>query len=165
MFRKNQYSIDNSEQNVQGKKVAYISRFRESGDLSYQDPKGFTYYGVFIENFESFRKLLTLVEPGGDYSIGKEIALKVYNPYTEDIPLSKIRFGLIYLNTYKQVQETIPIEVTPRKAEEKVLKAQDTTYFSFKRPMPKKSDPAYLKISISENGLYWGLNGHNVKIR
>ena len=165
MFRKNQYSIDASEQNFQGKKVAYISRYRESGDFSYQNAKGTTYYGVFIEDFESFRKLQAIVEPGGDYSIDKKIELKVYNPYPQEIPLTKIRFGLTYLNAYKQVQETVPIEVRSQIAEEKVLKARDTTYFSFSRPVPKKSDPAYLKITLSENGLYWGLNGNNVKIK
>ena len=165
MFRKNQYSIDGSEENVQGKKVAYISRFRDSGDFSYQNAKGTTYYGVFIENFESYRKLQAIVEPGGDYSFDKEIVLKIYNPYANEIPLSKIRFGLSYLNKYKQVQETIPIEVRNRNVQDKALKAQDTTSLSFKRPMPKKADPTYLKVTLSENGLYWGLNGNNVKIK
>jgi hypothetical protein len=165
MFRKNQYSIDGSEQRFQGKKVAYISRFRESGDFSYQNAKGTTYYGIFIDNFESFRKLEAIVDPGGNYSIGNEITLKVYNPYSEDISLEKIRFGIVYLNAYKQVQETIPITVQKQRTELQVLKARDTTFFSFRRPNPKKSDPAYLKVTLSENGLYWGLNGNNVKIR
>ena len=165
MFRKNQYSIDASEQRFQGKKVAYISRFRESGDFSFENAKGTTYYGVFIDEFESYRKLKAIVEPAGDYSIGNDIELKIFNPYPEDIPLAKIRFGISYLNAYKQVQETIPIEVNSRTTEDGVLKAQDTTYFYFKRPVPKQSDPTFLKITLSENGLYWGLNGNNVKIK
>jgi hypothetical protein len=31
-------------------------------------------------------------------------------------------------------------------------------------PKPNISDAYYFKISISENGLYWGLNGENVKL-
>lgn len=165
MFRKNQYSIDNSEQNFQGKEVAYISRFVNSGDFSFEDARGTVFYGRFIENFESFRGLEAIVNPGDDYSIGNEIELKVFNPYPEDIPLAKIRFGITYLNSYKQVQETIPMEVEAYKEGVQALKAQDTTYFSFKRPMPKKSDPSYLKLTLSENGLHWGLNGNNVKIK
>ena len=118
-----------------------------------------------MDNFESYRKLQAIVEPGGDYSMDKEIVLKVYNPYENEIPLAKIRFGLSYLNSYKQVQETLPIEVRKREEQDQVLKARDTTYFSFNRPIPKKGDPAYLKITLSENGLYWGLNGNNVKIK
>ena len=165
MFRKNQYSIDSSEQQFQGKKVAYISRYHKSGDFSYKNAKGTTYLGVFIDNFESYRKLQAIIEPGGDYRIGKEIELKLYNPYPEDIPISKIRFGITYLNEYKQVQETIPIEVHAQKARQQVLKARDTTFFSFNRPIPEQSDPAFFKITLSENGLHWGLNGNNVKIK
>ena len=165
MFRKNQYSIDDSEQSFQGKKVAYISRYRKSGDFSYQNAKGTTYYGVFIENFESFRRLQCIVEPGGDFAIGKEIPLKVFNPYDKNIPLDKIRFGITYLNGYKQVRETFPINVRTRQKDAPVLKARDTTYFIFKRPAPKNTDVQYFKITLSENGLYWGLNGNNVKIR
>ncbi|MBT8320195.1 MAG: glycosyltransferase family 39 protein, partial [Eudoraea sp.] len=135
MFRKNQYSIDDSEKTFQGKKVVYISRFRDSGDFSYQTPKGNTYFGIFIENFESYRRLQSIVDPVGDHAIGKEIPLKVFNPYTENIPLEKIRFGISYLNTYKQVQETLPLKVRTQLEGEQVLKARDTTYFIFKRPI------------------------------
>ncbi|MBT8322994.1 MAG: glycosyltransferase family 39 protein [Eudoraea sp.] len=164
MFRKNQYSIDNSEAAFQGKKIAYISRYRSSGDFSYQNAKGTTYYGTFMENFESFRKLVCLVEEGRDYSMGKEIELKVFNPYPKDIPLEKLRFGVTYLNSYKQVQETLPVSVNPRSENQSALRARDTTYFSFKRPESSKGLPEYFKVSLSENGLYWGLNGNNVKI-
>ena len=164
MFRKNQYSIDDSEQSFQGKKVAYISRYRKSGDFSYQNAKGTTYYGVFIENFESYRRLESIVDPGGDFTLDHEIPLKVFNPYDEDIPLHKIRFGITYLNSYKQVGQTSPINVKKLQKDEQVLKARDTTYFVFKRPAPKSPDVRYFKITLSENGLYWGLNGNNVKI-
>jgi hypothetical protein len=31
-------------------------------------------------------------------------------------------------------------------------------------PEPKINDAYFFKISISENGLYWGINGENVKL-
>ncbi|MCX2718221.1 ArnT family glycosyltransferase [Lentiprolixibacter aurantiacus] len=165
MFRKNQYSIDNSEEKFRGKKVAYISRYVNSGDFSFEDAKGTLFYGRFIEDFESFRRLEAMVDPEGDYAIGSETGLMIYNPYPEDIPLTKIRFGITYLNSYKQVKETIPMEVRADKVGANVLKARDTTLFYFQRPVPKTSDPSYFKITLSENGLHWGLNGNNVKIR
>lgn len=164
MYRKNQYSIDDSEQYFQGKKVAYIGRYLKSGDFSYKNAEGYTHYGIFIDNFQSYRKLQAIVEPAGNYEIGNEIGLKIYNPYSRDVPLENIRFGISYLNAYKQVQETLPIEVRDQ-PDEQILKARDTTYFTFTRPVPKNSDPTFLKITLSENGLYWGLNGNNVKIK
>lgn len=165
MFRKNQYSIDNSEKAFQGKRVAYVSRYQESRDFSYQNAKGTTYYGVFMDNFESYRRLQSLVDEEGDFAPGKEIPLKVYNPYDVEIPLEKIRFGITYLNAYKQVQETLPLQVRKIKVEEQALKAQDTTLFVFKRPEPQKGESVYFKITLSENDLYWGLNGNHVKFR
>ena len=165
MFRKNQYSIDNSEMTFQGKRVAYVSRYRKSGDFSYQNAKGTTYYGVFMDNFESYRRVQSLVDEEGNFAPDKEIPLKVYNPYDVEIPLEKIRFGITYLNAYKQVQETLPLQVRTMKTHEQVLKARDTTFFVFKRPTPQKGESVYFKITLSENDLYWGLNGNHVKFR
>jgi len=44
------------------------------------------------------------------------------------------------------------------------LKARDTTAFRFRLPVPKVEDPGYFKVGISENGLYLGLNGDNIKL-
>ncbi len=164
MFRKNQYSIDNSEAAFQGKKIAYISRYRTTGDFSYQNAKGTTYYGTFMEDFESYRNLQCLVAEPGDFAIGKDIALKVYNPYPKALLLKNLRFGITYLNAYKQVQETLPVTVIPDNKDQPYLVAKDTTYFTFKRPEPSEGGHTYFKVSLSENGLYWGLNGNNVKI-
>ena len=165
MFRKNQYSIDGSEAAFQGKRIAYISRYRDSGDFSYQNAKGTTYYGNFINSFESYRRLQSLVDPSEALAFGSDIPLKVYNPYPNTIPLEKIRFAVTYLNAYKQVQETLPIEVEATEKSTSALVARDTTYFTFQRPEPQKGDPVYFKVSLSENGLYWGLNGNHVKIK
>ncbi len=164
MFRKNQYSIDNSEAAFQGKKIVYISRYRTTGDFSYQNAKGTTYYGTFMEDFESYRNLQCLVAEPGDFAIGKDIALKVYNPYPKAVLLKNLRFGITYLNAYKQVQETLPVTVIPDNKDQPYLVAKDTTYFTFKRPEPSEGGHTYFKVSLSENGLYWGLNGNNVKI-
>lgn len=164
MFRKNQYSIDQSEEAVQGKKVLFVSKFPKTGDFSYHNAKGTKYMASYMDNFESYRKLQCLVEERGSYPVGEELEFTVLNPYLKDIPLEKLRFGIVYLNSYKQVLETALLETEPKEPNLKMLKARSGTTFLFKRPAPPVESPAYFKISISENGFYWGLNGNNVKL-
>ncbi len=164
MFRKNQYSIDQSEEAIQGKKVVFVSKFRKKGDFSYQNAKGTKYIANYMDNFESYRKLQCLVEERSSYPEGEELEFIVFNPYLTDIPLEKLRFGIVYLNSHKQVLETALLETVPQETNLKVLKAQSGTTFLFRRPTPPVDNPAYFKISISENHFYWGLNGNNVKL-
>jgi len=164
-YRQNQYTIDNSEAMVQNKKVVYISRYLESGEITYHDSKGILHYGKYIDDFESFRKLETFVTtPHVELETTPKIEAVVYNPYPKAIALEKLKFGLVYLNPYKQLNEVLPI--APQwESDISFLKTQDTTKFSIQLPHPKKAHPSYFKISISENNLPFGLNGTNNKIR
>ncbi len=165
-YRKNQYSIDSTEFKVQHKKIMYVSKYLKKGDVNFLNNKGTVYYGNYIENFESYRKLKTFVNNGKIINLNEKNALqlKIYNPYTEDIAIEKLKFNGIFLNHYKQTKESIPISVNPLTIETKVLKAKDTTFFMFKLPTPKTKNLGYFKVSISENGLLTGLNGENVKL-
>ena len=165
-YRKNQYSIDSTEFKVQHKKIMYVSKYLKKGDVNFLNNKGTVYYGNYIENFESYRKLKTFVNNGKIINLNEKNALqlKIYNPYTEDIAIEKLKFNGIFLNHYKQTKESIPISVNPITIETKVLKAKDTTFFMFKLPTPKTKNLGYFKVSISENGLLTGLNGENVKL-
>jgi len=163
-YRQNQYTIDRSEQKVQGKRVVYISKYIKDGEVSYSDPKGVIYYGKYMENFESFRKLrceitdITTNKPGGN------LIMEVTNPYNKVIDIEKLGFAVAYLNSFKQVIEIIPIvtkSITPTNS----IAAKNSTNFSFKLPPSKNETPVYFKICISENDLYWGLNGDNIKLR
>jgi len=165
-YRKNQYSIDSSESKVQHKKVLYVSGYMNNQDLTFTRSDGAVYKGKYIDDFESFRKLKCIVE---DVYINldpkREYTFKVYNPYKTDIDLKKIKFGLAYLNHYKEVEEILPLDpklIDPNKL---YLKSKDSTAFTFHLPVPKTEDPGYFKIGISENGLYLGLNGDNIKLK
>jgi hypothetical protein len=164
-YRRNQYSIDSSEFEVQGKKIVYTSKYIKKGDISFTNAEGFTYFGEFRDNFESFRKLRCYVEDEEPVSLDGIHEMEVYNPYDVDIDLGKIKFGVAYLNKYKQVKEITDLKAGPLHTGVNALRALDSTGFGFELPTPSGEQPAYFRICISENGLYCGLNGENVKLR
>ena len=160
-YRKNQYSIDSSEERVRGKKVLYVSRFRKSGDVSYMNLDSTVLHGIFMDDFQSYRKLQCLVERPKNGTIN---TLKIYNPYEFSIPLEQLKYSVAYSNKHKQVEELVPLKVKAKFSNVNVLKAKDTAFFDFQLPLPKMENPVYFRIGISENGLLPGLNGTPIKI-
>lgn len=163
-YRRNQYSIDGSESVVQGKRIIYISKFKKEGDIEYQSAKGDTIFGVFMDNFQSFRNLKTHLNEIEVMSGSKELSFDLENPYDIDIRLSQLDFAVISLNKYKNVIDIIKIDVLPFVDEKAKAKAHAKTRFKFTLPKDIKADTHYIKISVSENKLYWGINGENVKL-
>ncbi len=162
MYRKNQYSIDGSEEKVRGKKVLYVSQYRKTGDITYMHLDSTIFHGIYIDNFQSYRNLKCIVdkhEPGIGYN------LKVYNPYPFDIPLDQLKYTISYSNAYKQVQQMLPLKVSPEGLQGPLFKTKDTLYYSFELPLTKMENPVYFRIGISENGLLPGLNGQPTKIQ
>ena len=165
MYRRNQYSIDDSEAKVQHKKILYVSEYANKGDFKFKLPKQSYGFGSYITDFESFRKLRTVLdEKEIALNSQEDIALKVYNPYSEDIALDKLKFSVVYHNQYKRPEEIVPLTVNAKNPELTVLKSKDTTYYSFKLPSFTMKNPGYFKVSISENGLQPGINGDNIKL-
>lgn len=164
-YRRNQYSIDSSEAKLQGKKVAYITLYANKGDFTYTTNKDKTFYGWYIPNFESYRKLLCTIAPTEvDLSQANQL-VKVYNPYKDSIPLHKLSFNVGYLNRYKKLKEKLPLPYTLEGEQKRVLKPKDTTYIRVNFPKPTRDDIEYLKFSISENGLLMGINSTSIKIK
>ncbi|WP_420320562.1 ArnT family glycosyltransferase [Flagellimonas sp.] len=161
MYRKNQYSIDNSEERMRGKRILYVTKYRKSGDISYAYPDSTVFYGIFMDDFQSYRKLQCLVELSNDSTAH---ILKVYNPYAFDIPLDRLDYKVAYSNKYKQVKQLLPIKVKPLKEDQFILKPKDTAYYGIKLPEPTMENPGYFRIGISENGLLPGLNGKPIKL-
>ncbi len=164
-YRQNQYSIDSSEFKVQHRRVAYVTPFANSGDFSYVPARSNTYYGWYIDDFESFRKLRCFVDSKPINLNGTGQTLKIHNPYSEDIPIKKLKFSIAYLDGYKDIIEILPIPIKPIAPEITFLKANDTTVFSIEYPKPQKQQPEFLKFSISENGLLWGINSPSIKVK
>jgi hypothetical protein len=161
-YRKNQFSIDQSEAVVQGKKVFYITKGRKKGDRFYLDYDGSKRYGYFMENFESFRKLQAGISRDIPLKPERTYQMWVYNPYPMDIPLSKLRFGIAYLDAYKRLGEIRPIKM--QNPLEGVLASKDTLRFEFTMPPPTRTSPVYARAVISENQLLWGINGSAQRI-
>lgn len=164
MYRRNQYSIDDSEKKVQHQKVLYVSR-RKLKDADFEFPKGDgkMYYGQYIDNFESFRKLRTLVEEPVELNFNQKKTFKLYNPYDQSIPLQKLKFNIAYMTPSKNVKDRMPIDALPIDKAIEALPAKDTVTFEFQFPEPEMPDATYFRIGISENDLLYGINGVNTK--
>ena len=163
-YRQNQYSLDDAELKFQHRNIFYISRYLDKGGLNYRDAKGVLHYGKYISNFQSYRKLKTFVDTDKvALNESKELILKIYNPYVNPIELDKLKFGVAYMNAYKQFKELVPITPVPEKSTS-ILRTKDTTRFKFRLPKPELASPGYFKVSISENELPFGLNGENIKL-
>jgi len=163
-YRRNQYSIDDSELRLQHRKVFYFSRRPEKADITFTKSNGGTFYGEFIDDFESFRKLETIVDGPIRLDTLKELTLKIHNPYDRPVELDKLRFNVAYLTDFKKVKNAILIHPRPIDGQLLALPPNDTTYFKFKLPAPKMKNPSYFRVGISDNGLPFGLNGKNTEI-
>ena len=164
-YRQNQYSIDDSEKDVQHKKVLYVSKYLNNREFTFPKISGSILYAYFIDDFESYRKLRCLVDKEIYTLNEQEHVLKIYNPYNKEISLDKLNFAIAFLNDAKQFKELVPIKISPKNDKLLELKSNDTTLFTFKLPKPKGMEsPGYFKIVISENGLRHGLNSTTFKL-
>jgi len=164
-YRKNQYSIEDTEELVRSKEVLYVSRFIKDGTFHYTKTDGGLYQAKHIKDFNSYRKLECIVDvPDGFVSKKQEISIKVYNPYDFSIKLNKLKFAAAYLDSYKKPQQIIPISVSPTDLKSDILVPKDTMNFTAILPSSKKENLGYVRIVISENNLYFGLNGKPIPL-
>ena len=148
-YRQNQYSIDNSEEAVQRRKVLYVSKYLQEREFTFPKISGSVYFAHFMEDFESFRKLRCYVSKEKFIFNDEEHPVKVYNPYSKNIALNKLKFAIAFLNESKQFEELVSVELSPKNDKLSLLRSNDTTLFTFKLPKPKKTkSPAHFKIVI-----------------
>ena len=164
-YRENQYSIDASEELVRNQKVLYVSKYMNKGDIHFTMPDSTLLYGIYIDPFESFRKLRTRIDDDAIVPEATAIPFTVYNPYSFSIPLEKLSFGLVSLNAYKQVITVVPVNARPVHNGSEYLLPKENIQFMCTLPETGLPNAAYVKIAISENGLRWGLNGEKAKIK
>ena len=163
-YRQNQYAIDQSEEKIQNRDVLFVSKFLKKGDLYYTDSNDRKMYGNFIWDFSSFRKLQCIMPPIKGSENPKKWSFKLYNPYNKDVPIKELSFAIGFLNKYKQLLKRAPINVIQNADRANILKAGDSIEFEFDLELPEDIKPAFIKISISDYGLPYGLNGNNVKL-
>ncbi len=158
-YRRNQYSIDDSESKIQHQKILYFSESQKNADVTFTKSNGGIFYAKYIDDFESFRKLRTSVAEPVYLDTEKEQILSVYNPYDYPVDLKKLRFNVAYLTEFKKLEEARLIHPKPVDTTMLYLPANDTVRFTFKLPKYKMADPVYFRVGISENGLPTGING------
>ncbi|TLP82838.1 glycosyltransferase family 39 protein [Maribacter sp. ACAM166] len=165
MYRKNQYSIDDSEEKVRGKDIAYISKYINDNSFSYERADGGLYKGKYISSFESFRKVECILDDQEvSLNSDKNLDLKIFNPYKKPIDLNKLKFAVTYMDGYKIPQQTIGIVLEAFEPNTLTLQSQDTTNFIFRLPKTKKENIGYFRLVISENNLLYGLNGKPIPV-
>ena len=166
-YRRNQYSIDSSEANIQHKKIAYVTYYANSGDFSYKPigKNSRVFWGKYIDDFTSYRKLHCFIETEEVSLNKKNQILKIYNPYNQDIALSHIKLNVAYLNDYKQLKETKPLAYEPKLNGTTFLKAKDTTQFIINFPKPKEDNLSFIRFSIAEHNLLTGINSESIPIK
>ncbi|MEM8763258.1 MAG: glycosyltransferase family 39 protein [Bacteroidota bacterium] len=162
MYRKNQYSIDDTENEVRGNRILYVTKYANSGDISYYSTDSTLYYGRFIKDFQSYRNLQCIVGPTPKKDVYE---MQVYNPYDFDVPLEKLKFTVAFSNRHKQVKDLKKIEdIRLVQRDLQNIAAKDTIGYTFTLPKSKMEEPSYFRVGISEDNLPPGLNSIPVKI-
>lgn len=173
--RENQFSIDNSEAAVQGRKVLLVftldSLEHDYSTLYRKQKKSDKYlHARVVENFESFRKARISLAPseGIDRKVKKNyFTVRVYNPYQREIHIKKSDFKGIFLNERSRVLEEFelvftadfPDMVSVKPGQKLLLNGKVT----FKEIPP--DDAAFITITFGENGLLPGFQGMLIPIR
>jgi len=163
-YRENQYSIDESEEVVRGQKILYVSKNMKEGDISFTTTDSTLFLGVYIDPFESYRKLRTQLPMRPDLIESGSPSFLVNNPYSFAIPINKLNFALVLMDAYKKVLEVVPVKAFPKGKILDDLAPLAEQEFEFVLPDISLEKATYLKIVISENGLRWGLNGERIKL-
>ncbi|MGB5237649.1 MAG: glycosyltransferase family 39 protein [Flavobacteriaceae bacterium] len=163
-YRHNQYSIDNSEAKIQNKDVLFISKDLDRSDIEVETAPGFYLSAVFLPDFQSFNKLQCLANEKEDNDKLTERSFYLYNPYSSDIELSKLKFGVAYLNQYRKVKDTLPLRVKKLEESTNLLRSGDSLYMTFELPPTDSLIPTYFKVAVSSKKLPLGLNGNKVKL-
>ncbi len=164
-YRHNQFSIDNSEAKIQNKDVLYVSKYFDKSAINVETSPGFYMHVVYMSDFQSFRKLRCLNNDQQVNSRSLERSFYLYNPYPSDVELSKLKFGLAYLNKYQEVKDTILLKVRADRDGSNILKSGDSLPMSFELPHTDSLVPTYYKLAVSSKRLPFGLNSYNVKIQ
>ena len=155
-YRETQHDLLDLEENLQGKRVFQINRFRDTtryADYYTQIGKGIHYR--IVEDFRSFRKVEITTEEADDLKVqGGEISLNLTltNDYDYAVDFSDVGGRKVYLNAHylKGLTEvlTIPIEVLTGQMEPGAS-LQKLVKFS----VPELADEYDLRFSIQVEGI------------
>lgn len=164
-YRHNQYSIDNSEADFQGKRVFYIPIGNRETPYGFLNQKGEKRYGYFIPDFYSTQKLTAGLLPDPQKSGTRQSEFWINNPYEFDIPLDSLQFGIAYLDRFKKVIQIKEVKPVKPESHSQKLKSGDSLFFQVRTPKKLPDNPSYLRAVVKRKRLLWGLNGASQKIQ
>lgn len=168
--RENQYSLDDSEERVQGKKVVVVnSDTTDNPSIVLQVKKKKKLYGRIDPHFESYRKAKVILSQTiiDGKKKNQTIEISITNPYQRKMILNVADLKVVFLNKRLRVVSEVKLDFS----------VQSPTHFDispggsikikgdFVLPEFSEERPEWLTVSISENGLPIGFQGENIPIQ
>lgn len=172
--RENQFSLDSSEEKLQGRRVLYVHTLDtinpEFSTLYKKQKKGDKLLFAHVEeNFESYRKAKIYFKPDFlDLSQPKHyFTITVYNPYKRDIHVQKSDFVGVFLNERSRVLSEFKPYFTNDFPENVTLKPGERLVFNGKVTLKAAfpSEARFLTFTFAENGLLPGYQGSLIPIQ
>lgn len=163
-YRKNQYSIDGSYDQIRGKKVALVAPKNHvfwqtnSPEFSFEKASGDSYHGVWIDRFTYYDQIkASLVQVDSDQAI-----VELVHPYSYPINAQHIYLSLGVIDDYKRVQQQIPWPLTgePLPA---VWNPRDTLRLVLDKPDILAQEIPGIRLGVGSFHLPAGLQGNPQK--
>ncbi|MCM5662151.1 ArnT family glycosyltransferase [Galbibacter mesophilus] len=166
--RQNQFSLDNSEFKVRGKKVAYFT-----ADENYMTEYNFSVIqefrtrklkGIYIDSLVTYKRMKIEIDPENfKNSIPAKFAARLKNPYSERIVLDSLNFGALLYDEDRQHLKKFPLIVESKSVN---IEPNETVTLNVKIPdtviIP---DATYFRMGIINNGTYPGFQGEKIKLK
>lgn len=166
-YRKNQYSIDDSESKLQGEKVVFIQKEEAKSDFSFPKTSSSLYYGTKIDSFVSLRKLQVKIQEvkinsvTGNSTKESTLLFSIYNPYSFPVNSQDLKCELVFLNRYKKVLRQDALLWDGKSI---LIPKQGLLNFEGKLTQSPPENAVYYKLSLSDFGWPFGLQGETQKI-
>lgn len=167
--RENQYSLDDSEERVQGKQVVIVnSDTTDNPSIVLQVKKKKKLYGRIGPHFESYRKAkVTLSQKSIDGKRKNQtVEITVENPYQREIKLNVNDLRVVFLNKRLRVVSEVKFDFSAQPAIQFNIPPGESVKIKgdFDLPGFSGEKPEWMTVSIAEHGFPIGFQGVNIPI-
>lgn len=162
--RKSQYSLSNTEHEIQNKDVVVVTKLIEGYPIFKKREN--TYYGIDINNYKTFERVECII-PEKEIILyaGKEkvISFEFFNTLDKDISFENVKFIGVFQGNKNKILEKVPLFITglkPLKGKEKVV-----VEAKFIVPDISFGEGTTFRIAIQFYNLLEGFQGNKVKVK
>lgn len=168
--RENQYSLDDSEERVQGKKVVVVnSDMTDNPSIVLQVKKKKKLYGRIDPHFESYRKAKVILSQTiiNGKKKNQTIEISITNPYQRKMILNVADLKVVFLNKRLRVVSEVKLDFLVHSPTHFDISPGGSIKIKGDFVLPEFSEerPEWLTVSIAENGLPIGFQGENIPIQ